>query len=161
VAYGHPGQGTTFKIYLPAVEDRPSVPLRPSQAPAPDPGGSETILVVEDEETVRRLVVRILEHKGYAVLEAPSGPEALDLVTRVQPDLQLLLTDVVMPGMSGRQLADRLAADLDGLKVLYMSGYTDDAIVDHGLLEKGIAYISKPFSTRALAEKVRSVLDEP
>ncbi len=160
VAYGHPGQGTTFKIYLPAVLDRPSLPVRPSQAP-PEPGGSETILVVEDEETVRRLVVRILEHKGYAVLEAPSGPEALDLVRSEKPDIQLLLTDVVMPGMSGRQLSDRLVAELAGLKVLYMSGYTDDAILDHGLLEKGIAYISKPFSARALAEKVRTVLDEP
>ncbi|MBW2263472.1 MAG: PAS domain S-box protein, partial [Deltaproteobacteria bacterium] len=161
VAYGHPGQGTTFKIYLPAVEDRPAVPLRPSQAPAGDPGGTETVLVVEDEETVRRLVVRILEHNGYSVLEAASGPEALDLVREARPDIQMLLTDVVMPGMSGRQLADRLTAELASLRVLYMSGYTDDAIVDHGLLEKGIAYISKPFSAAALAEKVRAVLDEP
>jgi PAS domain S-box-containing protein len=161
VAYGHEGQGTTFKVYLPVVDERPSVPRRPSLPPSEQPGGSETILVVEDEETVRRLVVRILEHKGYCVLEAPSGPEALELVASARPDVQLLLTDVVMPGMSGRQLADRLTAELDGLRVLYMSGYTDDAIVDHGLLEKGIAYISKPFSTRALAQKVREVLDEP
>ena len=160
VAYGHPGQGTTFKVYFPAVHGQPEVPARPSQAPAAS-GGSESVLVVEDEETVRRLVVRILEHKGYTVLEAASGPEARDLVREERPDIHLLLTDVVMPGMSGRQLADSLVDEIDGLKVLFMSGYTDDAIVDHGLLEKGIAYISKPFSANALAERVRLVLDEP
>jgi len=157
--YSEPGLGTTFKIYLPTIEgDTES--LRPAPIPTRLLQGSETILLVEDEEMVRKLAYTVLQRNGYKVLEASNGNEALDVVQgRNGNPIHLVVTDVVMPGMSGRQLADRLASLRPEIKILYMSGYTDDAIVHHGVLDPGIAYIQKPFTPDALASKVREILD--
>jgi PAS domain S-box-containing protein len=157
--YSEPGLGTTFKIYLPTIEgDTES--FRPAAVPTKLLQGSETVLLVEDEEMVRKLACTVLEKNGYRVLEASSGDKALDVVRGQNGNhIHLMVTDVVMPGMSGRQLADRLVSLRPELKVLYMSGYTDNAIVHHGVLDPGIAYIQKPFTPDALATKVREILD--
>ncbi len=165
-----PGQGSTFRVYLPRVA-APVIapePRRTGGAPAARPaataeglvtGRGETILLVEDAARVRAVVREILEMSGYAVLEAHHGAEALELSNRHAGPIHLLVTDVVMPQMSGRELAQRLATLRPDLKVLYMSGYTDDAIVRHGVLASGIAFLSKPFTPDALALKVRELLD--
>jgi CheY-like chemotaxis protein len=165
-----PGQGSTFRVYLPRVA-APVIapePRRTGGAPAALPaapaeglvtGRGETILLVEDAARVRAVVREILEMSGYAVLEAHHGAEALELSNRHAGPIHLLVTDVVMPQMSGRELAQRLATLRPDLKVLYMSGYTDDAIVRHGVLASGIAFLSKPFTPDALALKVRELLD--
>ena len=157
--YSEPGLGTTFKIYLPRIEED-TESLKPSAVSTKSLQGSETILLVEDEEIVRKLACTILQKNGYEVLEAPNGEEALRIVQGQNGNpIHLLVTDVVMPGMSGRQLADRLERVRPGTKVLFMSGYTDDTIVHHGVLDPGIAYIQKPFTPDALASKVRDILD--
>jgi signal transduction histidine kinase/CheY-like chemotaxis protein len=150
-------EGTTFRIYLPNTRDtRP----QPSVAAQVDrPRGSETILVVEDEPHVRSIVRGILTRAGYVVLEAEHGAAALELCQRVQTPIQLVLTDVVMPVMSGRELIERLAKVRPGAKVLFMSGYTDDTVVHHGVLDEGIAYLQKPIVPDVLTRKVREVLD--
>jgi CheY-like chemotaxis protein len=155
-AYSEVGIGTTFKVYLPCSEaPRPGLEMTPPPAAL---GGRETVLLVEDEESVRALTRRVLHAKGYEVLEAASGAEALALVARHTGPLHLLVTDVVMPRMSGRELATRLAEVRPGVKVLYVSGYTDDAVVRHGVLEAGAMFLQKPFSPDALARKVRDAL---
>jgi len=157
--YSEPGVGTTFKIYLPTIEED-TESLRPTALSTKPTQGFETILVVEDEETVRKLACTVLQNYGYTVLEAPNGEEALRIVQGQNGNpIHLMVTDVVMPGMSGRQLAERLVSLCPKLKVLYMSGYTDNAIVHHGVLDPGIAYIQKPFASDALASKVREILD--
>jgi len=157
--YSEPGVGTTFKIYLPTIEED-TESLRPTALSTKSLQGSETILLVEDEETVRKLACTVLQKYGYTVLEAPNGEEALRIVQGQNGNpIHLMVTDVVMPGMSGRQLAERLVSLWPKLKVLYMSGYTDNAIVHHGVLDPGIAYIQKPFAPDALASKVREILD--
>ena len=122
-------------------------------------GGSETVLVVEDVAAVRAVAREMLERHGYTVLEAPDGETALRLAGKHQGVIRLLLTDVVMPDVSGRQLADQLLELRPDMKVLFMSGYTDDAIVRHGVLKEGIAYLQKPFTPDTMARKVRAVLD--
>jgi CheY-like chemotaxis protein len=124
------------------------------------PRGSETILVVEDEKEVLKLASRILKGQGYRILEAATGEEALMICKENKEPFHLLLTDVVMPQMSGRQLKDQLERVRGDFKVLYMSGYTDNAIVHHGVLEKGMNFIQKPFTLDGLARKVREVLDK-
>ena len=156
--YSEPGQGTSFKIYLPRVVDAPE-PARPAQDAPVSLRGSETILLVEDDEMVRTLTRRLLEANGHTVLLASRGDAALELARRHEARIDLLITDVVMPGMSGRDLADEVQTLLPGIKVLYLSGYTDDAIVRHGVLEPGVAFLQKPFTADALARKVREVLD--
>jgi two-component system cell cycle sensor histidine kinase/response regulator CckA len=157
--YTEPGQGTTFKIYLPRVGQVPE--LRVSVAPrAAIMDGTEIVLLAEDEAAVRAVARQSLERHGYIVLEAPSGEAALDLAQRYSGRIHLLLTDVVMPGMSGRALALRLAPLRPGMRTIYMSGYTDEAITRHGVLEPGVTYVQKPFSPDALVRKVREVLDE-
>jgi two-component system cell cycle sensor histidine kinase/response regulator CckA len=157
--YSELGKGTAFKVYLPRV-DRPAEVV-PTLAQAPQVlTGTETILLVEDEAQVRGVASRILRGQGYEVLEAQNGGEALLLCEQNSSRLRLLLTDVVMPLISGRQLAERLGALLPGLKVIYMSGYTDDAIIRHGILDPGVAFIQKPLTPNALLRKVRSLLDE-
>ncbi len=157
--YSELGQGTTFKIYLPPFQE-----VAPGSVAAPSldalPRGVETILVVEDEARVRELVSRVLRSSGYTVLEATNGPEALRLYTHQNGSIQLLLTDVVMPGMNGRVLADHLKAGQPGLKVIFMSGYTDDAIIHHGVLDAGAIFIQKPFTTDMLIRRVRETLDK-
>jgi PAS domain S-box-containing protein len=154
--YSEPGKGSTFKVYLPRVEGVPAAayPARP----AAPPRGDETILLVEDEELVRKLAHTLLEGLGYTVLEAPGGEHALEIARTHPGPIHLVLTDVVMPGMGGADLASRLHAARPGLRVLYMSGYTDDAIVRHKVLEPGTSFLQKPFTPAVLARKVREAL---
>lgn len=156
--YSERGQGTTFKIYLPRV-DAWAVNTKPVQ-PTIAATGHETILIVEDEDAVRRAAERILAAAGYRVLTAANGGEALLLCERHEGQIHLLLTDVVMPRMSGRELAERLKELSPALKVLFTSGYTDNAIVHHGVLDPGMRFIGKPFSVAELTRKVREVLDQ-
>jgi signal transduction histidine kinase len=156
-AYSEPGHGTTFKIYLPRVtEGQPEVSASPE---APAPGGRETILVVEDEATVRALTARSLRQYGYTVLEAADGPSALLLFEAQSRSIDLVISDVVMPRMGGRLVADAVQAIRPGMRFLYISGYTNDAVVRHGVLHEHVAYLQKPFTPDALARKVRLVLD--
>jgi PAS domain S-box-containing protein len=151
------GEGTAFKIYFPCV-DQPAEEVATRAQLTESPGGSETILVVEDEEMVRRLVCQILTSKGYRVLEAANGEEGL-LVCKRQPfPIHIMVTDVVMPEMNGRDLANRVAAIRPAMKVLFMSGYSEDAVVRDGVLDPGLNFIQKPFAPEALAWKVREVL---
>ncbi|MGA7382133.1 MAG: ATP-binding protein, partial [Terriglobales bacterium] len=151
------GQGTTFHIYLPRVEES-AEPVGTVRISQPQHGGSETVLLVEDEESVRQLVRETLEAKGYTVLEAENGERALHIVTEHSEAIDMLITDVVMPGMSGRELSARLCATHPQTKVLYLSGYTEDAIVHEGVLEAGTAFLQKPFTLQMLSRKVREVL---
>jgi len=153
-----PGLGTTFTIYLPRVEEA-GESLKPSAAPSKISRGSETVLLVEDEEGVRRLAYEVLQLKGYTMLEARDGSEALRIGQAHPGPIHLLVTDAVMPGMSGRQLAEHLAPVHPEAKVLYMSGYMDNTIVHHGVLDQGMAFLQKPFTADILARKVREVLD--
>jgi PAS domain S-box-containing protein len=156
--YSEPGHGATFKIYLPRV-DAPVDTVERRGTPEAPATGTETILLAEDDDLLRPLVRNILEKLGYRVLEAANANAALTMVGAGGEPIHLLLTDVVMPGESGRQLARRLAEIRPTTRVLYISGYTDDAIVHHGMLEPGLHYLQKPFTPAALARKVRDVLD--
>jgi PAS domain S-box-containing protein len=151
------GRGTTFKIYLPLIEDQVEE-IRPG-SDSDMPRGNESLLLVEDEEIVRQMMREILEMSGYQVLEAASGPEALAICQRHEGPIHAVITDVVMPRMSGRELAERLRQLRPQTKVVYMSGYTDDAIVRHGVLDEGVTFIQKPFTPEAVARKVRQALD--
>jgi CheY-like chemotaxis protein len=156
--YSEPGHGTTFRVYLP----RCGVVV-PELAPVPEvtecPPGSETLLLVEDEPGVRLLAGEVLTGAGYTVLIADGPAEALKLSVNHAEPIDLLVTDVVMPWMSGRELAQQLLLQRPQMRVLYMSGYTPDVAVRHGVLEATMAYLSKPFSPLALGQKVREVLD--
>jgi two-component system cell cycle sensor histidine kinase/response regulator CckA len=154
-----PRHGTTFRIYLPRVEGalEPAGPVGVSPSHS---GGSETVLLVEDEESVRQLVRETLESKGYKVLEADNGDAALQIASGHSGKIDMLITDVVMPGMSGRELSARLCAACPQTKVLYLSGYTEDAIVHEGVIDPDTAFLQKPFTLQALSRKVREVLGE-
>jgi CheY-like chemotaxis protein len=160
--YSEPAKGTTFKIYFPKASgpsagaaDRRST----SERPLPDSDrGSETILLVEDDEQVRAVARGILRRSGYVVLDAPNAGEALLICEQHGAKIHLLLTDVVLPRMSGRQLAERLATTRPEMKVLFMSGYTDDAILQHGVLNSGVCYLQKPLTSGSLTQKVKDVL---
>jgi CheY-like chemotaxis protein len=158
--YSEPGKGTAFKIYLPRVDEPVEEISVGREIKEELPRGKETILVVEDEEEVRKLAVQILKNQGYKVLEASQGDEAYLTGYEHKGPIHLLLTDVVMPKMSGHELANRIIQILPEIKALYMSGYTDNAIVYHGVLERGMNYIQKPFTVEGLARKVREVLDK-
>jgi len=156
--YSEVGRGTTFKVYLPRVEADYDEQVHRADADVL-PRGTETVLLVEDEATVRALAVRVLREQGYTTLEAADGAEALRLSQEYAGPIDLLLTDVVMPRMGGKLLAEHLAASRSGMKVLFTSGYTDNAIVHHGRLDSGVTLLQKPFSPTALLRKVREVLD--
>ena len=156
--YSEPGQGTTFKIYLPLAGTR-TTPVPAARRPVELRGGDETILVVEDEDVVRTLACRGLREQGYTVLEAKHGREALEQVERNHQQIDLVISDVVMPELSGRELGARLAVLRPDLPVLYMSGYTGDDVIQRGLLEPGVPFQQKPFTPDGLARKVREMLD--
>jgi PAS domain S-box-containing protein len=156
--YSELRHGTTFKVYLPQLAVAPQKTETAVVEPAPA-GGIETILLVEDEDVVRGLAAKILEQSGYKVLAASRGPEAIQMCRQRAEPIHLLLTDVVMPETSGKEVADRMTELLPGLRVLYMSGYTDEAIVHHGVLDSNVEFIQKPFTPAALVRKVREVLD--
>jgi PAS domain S-box-containing protein len=154
--YSEPGHGSTFKLYFPRVSE-PLSEGAGDAAPARHSGG-ETILVVEDEKAVRELTVRILQQLGYTILTASSGAEALELCRTHGGHIDLLLTDVVMPNMSGRQLADQMRASRPKTKILFLSGYTENTVVHHGVLDAGVDFLPKPFSRENLSKKLREVL---
>ncbi len=155
--YSEPGRGTTFKIYLPRVDEAVKAIDR-SGIPTESPRGTETVLLVEDDEGVRGLAGWVLERSGYTVLTACNSSEAFAVNGRHAGPIHLMVTDVVIPGMSGRELAVRLVSARPDMKVLYMSGYTDDAVVRHGVLESEVAYLQKPFTPDVFLLKVRHVL---
>jgi PAS domain S-box-containing protein len=157
--YSEVGRGTTFKVYLPRVDAPAGVPHRAREGGVLT--GTETILLAEDDAMLRPLAKGLLEKLGYRVIEAENGAQALAAAGRFTGPIQLLVADVVMPGGSGRDLARRLAETRPETKVLYVSGYTDDAIVHHGMLEPGLNFLQKPFTPAVLARKVREVLDAP
>jgi two-component system cell cycle sensor histidine kinase/response regulator CckA len=154
-----PGQGSTFTVYLPRVEE-PTAVEEPERPVGEAIHGAETILVVEDEDAVRSMVREALEARGYRVLVARNGVEALDLAGRYGDYIDLLVTDVIMPQMNGAELAQRLARLRPGLRVLFVSGYTDDAVIRVGVLEQRTAFLQKPFSLDVLGRTVRDVLDK-
>jgi PAS domain S-box-containing protein len=156
--YSEPGRGTTFKIYLPRVDAAAAAGEKASKAD-PSPSGEETVLLVEDEDAVRKLVRGVLDQHGYHVLEADSGARALEVVRDFDGTIDLLLTDVVMPKMSGRDLAEALALLRPEVKVLYLSGYTERSVFDQGLLDRRSPFLQKPFTPDTLARKIRDVLD--
>jgi PAS domain S-box-containing protein len=156
--YSEPGRGSTFKVYLPRV-DEPAEALPAGKMPVTNQTGSETILLVEDQPQVRELAHMVLAGKGYAVMVAATPQEAERACERQDREIDLLLTDVIMPGVSGRELAKRLTLRQPNMRVLYMSGYTFNVIAQGGMLEDGMAFLQKPFTPSTLAEKVREVLD--
>jgi two-component system, cell cycle sensor histidine kinase and response regulator CckA len=156
--YSEPNVGTTFKVYLPRAPDQASSPSVGSTRP-PRSHGGETILLVEDDDQVRAVASSILKDAGYRVFQAGTPAEAFALCAEHGDEIDLLLTDVVMPKMSGRQLAEQIVALRANVKVLFMSGYTDDAIVRHGVLDSGVAFLQKPLTPSALTRRIREVLD--
>jgi CheY-like chemotaxis protein len=157
--YSEPGRGTTFRVYFPRTDEEADT-LYGREETDSFPRGNETVLLVEDEELVRDLATRLLEQQGYRVLKAANGQEAL-LVAKEHPGetIHLLLADIVMPQMGGKELADWLKISRPNVKVLYTSGYADDAIVHHGVLDPGTHFLQKPFSLKTVSHKVREVLD--
>ncbi len=155
--YSEEGKGTTFKVYLPVDREMPQISLVADEEKMLR--GTETILVVDDDNLVRRLIVDTLQPLGYTVIEASSGQEAVLQIDHFQGSINLLLTDVIMPEMNGRQVAEVFAAKRPNTPVVYMSGYTDDAISHHGVLDKGVVLIEKPLTPSKLASMLRSVLD--
>jgi CheY-like chemotaxis protein len=152
------GHGTTFRVYFPRATQQADAPSLALASPKPL-RGSETILIAEDQSEVRHVVRATLKRYGYTVLEATSGEEALQIVRANEQPIDLLLTDVVMPSMSGPALAAEVRAIRPDIRVLFASGYTDDAIVRHGAVQDDLAFIEKPFTPQGLARKVRDVLD--
>jgi len=158
--YSEPGRGTSFRIYLPQI-DAPGDESVPDTSTAPAACGSETILVVEDEDSVRNLIIEALSHCGHNVLQAPDGPTALAQFGDGAIQVDLVLTDVVMPKMDGKEFSERFRKGHPQAKILYMSGYTDDAILEHGVLSPDTPFIHKPFSPGALTRKIQEVLVQP
>jgi CheY-like chemotaxis protein len=153
------GKGTSFRIYLPAVA--PAITPPAETRDLPPGGGSETILLVEDDDLVRKFAAHALEPFGYTILKARSGDQALQMAASHPGKIHLLVTDVVMPGMNGRLVAEALRARNPALRVLFLSGYTDDAVMRHGIRQAEVAFLQKPVSPRVLAAKVRELLDQP
>jgi two-component system cell cycle sensor histidine kinase/response regulator CckA len=157
-AYSEVGRGSTFKVYLPRTEGAVKS-YKPKEIAPAAAKGTETILLVEDEDAVRTMISRVLQGSGYRVLEACQGKEAIEVCRKHPGLIHLMVTDVIMPQMSGRELAERLATVRPEMKVLFMSGYPDKAIVHHGVLDPGTAFLQKPFTLTALENKVREVLE--
>ena len=158
-AYSEPGQGTTFKVYLPRVDQALEV-LENDKTPSESFQGAETILLVEDEEGVRSLIQLVLRRSGYTVLEAHNAEDALKICEGTTTPIHLLLTDLVLPRMTGRELAERIGSLRQGIRTLFMSGYTDDEILKHGVLDSRTAFLQKPFSMESMLQKIREVLGQ-
>ena len=156
--YSEPGHGSTFKLYFPRVMEPVSELTPGGDVGSTASNGQETILLVEDEDSVRELTLKMLQILGYRVLVAASGEEALKISRTHTSELSLLLTDVVMPGMSGRQLADAMILERPDLRVLFLSGYTENTVVHHGVLDSGVDFLPKPFSREVLGKKLREIL---
>jgi CheY-like chemotaxis protein len=157
--YSEPGQGATFQVSLPVAEVDQTAAQQPALV-TESLGGSERVLLVEDDEQVRGMTQSLLERRGYQVLVAEDGGEALKLLDRGNGPIDLLITDVIMPGMNGRELYDTIRRIDPHIKVLYMSGYSDNVLTDRGVMEQGINFLQKPFTVQALTEQVRRVLDQ-
>jgi DNA-binding response OmpR family regulator len=157
--YSEPGAGSTFKIYLPVATDQTLNGPSMDGGQHPVAGGTETVLLVEDEDGIRSLARTILEKAGYRVVEAANASEAERLFANTPMQFGLLLTDVIMPGVSGPRLYERLVQLRSGLKVLYISGYTDDEVLRRGHLEPGVDFLQKPFTAAELRARVRSAID--
>jgi two-component system, cell cycle sensor histidine kinase and response regulator CckA len=157
--YSEPGKGTAFKIYLPVVEESPQPADNEKFPSSAMPKGTETILFVEDEDIVRELTIKVLKLLNYNILHASNGDEALQIARNYGSAIDLLITDVVMPGMNGRQLAEKLLLIRPKIKILFTSGYTENAIAHHGIIEKDLNFIGKPYSSHDLAHKIRQLLD--
>jgi two-component system cell cycle sensor histidine kinase/response regulator CckA len=155
--YSEAGKGTTFKVYLPRIDEVPTLPSTKQDTELLKAKGK--ILLVEDDASVRRIVTQILQQQGYTVAEAKDGREALSMARKME-DIDLLITDVVMPEMSGPEMVKQLKKERPQLKVLYLSGYTDNAISRHGLLDMDVTFLQKPFVPDALKNKVREVLEK-
>jgi CheY-like chemotaxis protein len=151
------GQGTTFCVHLPVATDAPG--LRRTSGDVAAVRGGETILLVEDEESIRRVAARALRGYGYVVLTADNGEEALEVLERHSAEVHIVVTDVVMPRMAGRELTEEVQRRRPGIKVLYISGYTDDAVVRHGIQQSEVAFLAKPYTPTVLVGKIREVLD--
>jgi CheY-like chemotaxis protein len=156
--YSEPGKGSAFKLYFPRIAE-PSADLLDSDDVRRRNRGQETVLVVEDEQGVRELIARMLERQGYKVLTAGNAREAIEVSASHSERIAMLLTDVVMPQMSGHQLAEELERSRPDMKVLYLSGYTENTVVHHGVLDAGVEFLAKPFSQETLAQKIREILD--
>lgn len=154
--YSEPGAGTAFQIYLPAVWEVPEATCGVNTSA--DCHGNECVLIVEDDPVIRELAKTILKKYGYTVLDAGHPAEAIEISKQYDYPIDLLITDVVMPGMNGKELKDRIEQDRPGIRVLYMSGYTENAIAHHGVIDSDIDFLQKPFSVTALAGKVRGSL---
>ena len=157
--YSEPGRGACFKIYLPRLDGEGKVHIADAP-PTPIECGHETILVVEDEDRLREMIVEVLSRCGYTVLEAPDGPTALERYADKAPIVDLVMTDVMMPKMNGRQFAREFSKHQPHARILYMSGYTDDIILDHGVLAPGTLFIHKPFSRKELVDMLQNILTE-
>jgi len=155
--YSEPNRGTTFKIYLPLVEG--TVEEKAITETQTMPQGTETIMIVDDDYSIRRLVWDTLEPLGYELMEAACGEDALELMRKTDKKVALVLSDVIMTGMNGRELSETLEKDYPDTKTVLMSGYTDNVIVHHGVLDPGIVFINKPLLPIALANQIRKVLD--
>ena len=156
--YSELGEGSTFKVYLPVTTEEVDAPVVVEMSPA-SLSGTETVLVVEDQIEARSVICETLRRRGYTVVEAANGPDAILKGRLPGLTIEVMLTDVIMPGMSGRRVAEVIRATRPELKVVYMSGYTDSAIVTHGILEPGVTFVQKPFATETLLRKIREVLD--
>jgi two-component system, cell cycle sensor histidine kinase and response regulator CckA len=156
--YSEPGKGTTFKIYLPKVDKNANWMKKSEKRPQEFYGGSETIMVVEDDEMIIKMIMKVLNNCGYTILSATDGNEAIRISEEHAGPIDLVLTDVIMPGMGGKELSNLLKKIRPATKIIYMSGYTDNAIVHHGVLDKGLSFIQKPFTSYALKKKVREAL---
>jgi CheY-like chemotaxis protein len=155
--YSEPGRGATFKIYLPRV-DAPLDPIAEATTALPAPQVTGTVLLVEDDQAVRRMVRAVLERAGYRVLEASNGPDAIECAAREPGPIAVVLTDVVMPKMSGKELVERLVVTRPTLRVLYASGYTDNSVVHHGVLDQGVNFLQKPITAASLLSKLHEIL---
>jgi CheY-like chemotaxis protein len=158
-AYSEPGQGTTMKVYLPRATEG-IAPDRKEHVEVSGLTGEETVLLTEDDDLVRKMIVRFLSKYGYRVLEAANGKEAMEISRQFRGTIHLLITDVIMPGMNGKELSERLRSERPDMKVLFMSGYTQNIIMQKGILPATIHYAQKPFSERTFALKVREVMEE-